>query len=385
MKKNVIALVVLAVLVFGLVISAVAVRQRQEIRKRADGEQQLDLYFAREVSSLPITEINVSTGEQFTLDIWLDAKSMGVNGLDISGTFSEGLIPLSAVPGRNAGGFDNELISTFDPQTRTVRASRVSTDTSESRIDGILHLARVSFRAPDTPMSGRLEFSRVQVTSPHLVDRWVDVNAQPFAFSVTAPTPTPSSSPSVTPTIATPTPTDIPRPTPTQTTQITPTPMIGGANLTVRLRFQGVSEGGRAAMVEIHLVGDNPDLGVIREVWFTPDGSGFYTGTIENISSLVPVGNVYTVFAKKEGYLRKRLAAIELVSGNNILNAQEVELLAGDLVNNGVVDLFDFNRFVEHFGPRMPQGGSPADFDLDGDVDLFDYNLFVPNYGKTAD
>ncbi|MBI2267996.1 MAG: hypothetical protein HYU80_00945 [Candidatus Blackburnbacteria bacterium] len=56
--------------------------------------------------------------------------------------------------------------------------------------------------------------------------------------------------------------------------------------------------------------------------------------------------------------------------------------LTGDITEDGIVDLDDFTVFVEHFGPRMPEGGSPADFTKDGKVDLDDFNVFVENFGR---
>lgn len=58
--------------------------------------------------------------------------------------------------------------------------------------------------------------------------------------------------------------------------------------------------------------------------------------------------------------------------------------LVGDINGDGTVDIFDYNKLVEDFGPRMPAGGSPADLDRDGDVDIFDYNLIVGNFGKSG-
>lgn len=58
-------------------------------------------------------------------------------------------------------------------------------------------------------------------------------------------------------------------------------------------------------------------------------------------------------------------------------------LLVDDLDGNGVVDIFDYNIIISHFGSRMPIEGSPADLDHDGNVDIFDYNIFVTNYPRS--
>ncbi|OGY09931.1 MAG: hypothetical protein A2782_04485 [Candidatus Blackburnbacteria bacterium RIFCSPHIGHO2_01_FULL_43_15b] len=79
------------------------------------------------------------------------------------------------------------------------------------------------------------------------------------------------------------------------------------------------------------------------------------------------------------------MGSVVLGTNNTSLNATSIELFPGDLTSDGKIDLFDFNKFVEDFGPRMPQSGSPADFDQNRKVDLFDYNLFVPNFGKVGE
>jgi len=60
-------------------------------------------------------------------------------------------------------------------------------------------------------------------------------------------------------------------------------------------------------------------------------------------------------------------------------------LLAGDIINNNTVDIFDFNLFVEHFGSKMPAGGSPADLNMDGVVDVYDFGYIPNNFNKTGE
>ena len=60
-------------------------------------------------------------------------------------------------------------------------------------------------------------------------------------------------------------------------------------------------------------------------------------------------------------------------------------LLAGDIINNNTVDIFDFNLFVEHFGSKMPAGGSPADLNMDGVFDVYDFGYIPNNFNKTGE
>lgn len=55
---------------------------------------------------------------------------------------------------------------------------------------------------------------------------------------------------------------------------------------------------------------------------------------------------------------------------------------AGDIDQDGDVDIFDYNILVSNFGKNSPDNLNGADLDNDGDVDIFDYNILVGNFGR---
>ncbi|MEK6701519.1 MAG: alpha-amylase family glycosyl hydrolase [Planctomycetota bacterium] len=57
-----------------------------------------------------------------------------------------------------------------------------------------------------------------------------------------------------------------------------------------------------------------------------------------------------------------------------------VDLCSADFNNDGAIDFFDYDEFVQCFegGPCPP--GQTADFDADGTVDFFDYDAFVADF-----
>lgn len=220
----------------------------------------------------------------------------------------------------------------------------------------------------------------------------------PSPTSIPSPTPTPTPSPTPLPTpsptatpsptstpvpIFTPTPTSSPipqTPTPTSIPSPTPTPEPGKAHLTFKIKFQGISSQKPTKSVSIILKQEGQEKYKFENIGIDSDQSGIYTGKMMNITA-----GAYNFFIKGWAHLQKKFEGVTFVEGENTKDWSTAVLLAGDAVENNKIDIFDYNKIVEHFGSRMPAGGSPADFDLDGDVDIFDYNFLVANFGKTGD
>jgi hypothetical protein len=53
---------------------------------------------------------------------------------------------------------------------------------------------------------------------------------------------------------------------------------------------------------------------------------------------------------------------------------------AGDVDQNGKVDIFDYNLLLTDFGKNQPN--LPSDLDKNGKVDIFDYNVLLTNFGS---
>ncbi|TSC89453.1 MAG: hypothetical protein G01um10145_610 [Microgenomates group bacterium Gr01-1014_5] len=161
-------------------------------------------------------------------------------------------------------------------------------------------------------------------------------------------------------------------------------------NLILNLKFEGVTSGsaterGRKIPVDVRFESALADSGQPMDSSATSgavtNGDGTYTASLT-----APIGT-YHIFVNALSQLRKKIGTVGFSTGKTVTVPKDgyLGLIAGDIVDNNVVDIFDYNIIVQDFGSRMPSGGSPADLDFDNDVDIFDYNLVVQNFGKVGD
>lgn len=160
----------------------------------------------------------------------------------------------------------------------------------------------------------------------------------------------------------------------------TPTPTPGGASLSFRVKFQGIINQRPNQMAKIILKQQDQEKYRFNNVSITASADGVYTGTVGNI-----LPETYDLFIKGWAHLQKKFGNVTINPGTNTQDFSGGILKAGDAIDNNRVDIYDYNKIVEHFGPRMPPEGSIADFDLDNDVDIFDYNYLVGNFNQAGD
>ena len=91
-------------------------------------------------------------------------------------------------------------------------------------------------------------------------------------------------------------------------------------------------------------------------------------------SVVAPVG-LYTVVAEAAGYLNAEGAA-ELLA-NETLTKATVELVAGDIDGNGVIDQFDALTIGMNYNGSMPE---EADLNADGLINVLDLEVLAANY-----
>lgn len=149
----------------------------------------------------------------------------------------------------------------------------------------------------------------------------------------------------------------------------------------------GWRQGNKSVKLEILKTGsDGNHVRESRLVSVPGTNSNVYEVSTRLFESSIDWSSAVAVYAKGPSHLRRRLGTLtRIVPGENIVNAADLPLIPGDIVDDNKVDLDDFTAMVEDFGRRMPASGSPADLDFDGDVDIDDYNLFVENFGKVGD
>lgn len=155
---------------------------------------------------------------------------------------------------------------------------------------------------------------------------------------------------------------------------------ITQASLGFSIKFQGIHTQRPDRRVKVSLEQDGTLVETFENVNVAANNQGVYLGTISDVSP-----DTYDVLVKGPVHLQKKFENINLTAGTNTQDWSTIVLQTGDAIGNNKIDIYDYNKLVGDFGPRMPEEGSPADFDLDGDVDIFDYNFLVGNFGKSGD
>lgn len=199
--------------------------------------------------------------------------------------------------------------------------------------------------------------------------------------------------PSASPLTATPQPTmpASPMPTPVPTPDPTPVPSPSPATLVLKLKFEGITtQLAVDQLVKVTVKTGNQLLVTDEPVRMQNDTAGIFTNIETDPDKLAGLfageQNLYILVKGPRHLTRKfTLENHTLAAGTNELELTGNPLLSGDLNGDDIVDLVDYNRLVEDFGPRMPETGSPADINFDGMVDIFDYAYVVANFSVAGD
>jgi hypothetical protein len=166
---------------------------------------------------------------------------------------------------------------------------------------------------------------------------------------------TPGNSPSATPTSGPgePTPTQVPLESPT------PVPSPNGS-----LSGQVIA----SKPVTVNLVDANnvPVTSVVAN----PDGT----------FSLTALAGKYTVIATASGFL-SHMGSVTISGGGNNTELPTVNLVAGDVDGNNVIDQFDALTIGMSYTTATP---TSADLNNDGVIDFLDLELLAENYRKTG-
>ena len=185
------------------------------------------------------------------------------------------------------------------------------------------------------------------------------------------PSPTPTSTPTATPS-----------PTPTPTPSPSPSPTPYNPDLTVQVRFQGISQDIGSQLISFRAVRSTGGETIgPQDYVFVPNSNGIYEYTFPAGTF---AGGTYNLFFKGPVHLTRKFSDINIDGNTQLLNLTAITLLAGDAVTNDIVDLDDYNRVYSDFGPRYP-GSSTGDFNFDDDVDIYDYSYLVTNFDRVGD
>jgi uncharacterized protein YkwD len=211
----------------------------------------------------------------------------------------------------------------------------------------------------------------------------------PTATSTPTKTPTPiQNNPTATPTNIpsgpTNTPTPIPAggtisPTPTSGSN-NPTPTLSGNTLSLSISLPGIASSNtlgqnnnptpssKTGIVELHPTSGNAAVFVLPVTFNYSAAAGTFTATF-NIQT-----GTYNLKASTSNSLIKDLGIIQLTTGQN--NTNPAALITGDLNQDNVLNLLDYNIFLSCFGTRQCSQKNNADVNMDGKVNEIDLNIF---------
>ena len=150
---------------------------------------------------------------------------------------------------------------------------------------------------------------------------------------------------------------------------------------TMKIRFEGINEGrGNQTVSVIFKQGTTTTYN--QNLVFEPDAANDGVYNYEFSAGTIAAGS-YDIFIKGPIHLTTKIG-YNFAPGTSLIDFSSGPLLAGDVLTNDEVDIFDYGQLVTDFGSRYP-GSSPGDLDLDDDIDIFDYSYLVANFGKTGD
>ncbi|HUW14235.1 MAG TPA: hypothetical protein VM537_31220, partial [Anaerolineae bacterium] len=158
------------------------------------------------------------------------------------------------------------------------------------------------------------------------------------------------------------------------TVSVMPVPVRPQMTVEVRAAIQGPPEGSLDADMALRLYHPGGTGTPLRSMTISLDGSGWGTATIG-----LPAGT-YDVWGKVPTHLARRLTGWALASeGAAALDFGT--LLAGDLVNDNVVNQADFDYMVSVFGTD----DAVADINRDGVVNSIDFAFLNSNWQVAGD
>lgn len=189
--------------------------------------------------------------------------------------------------------------------------------------------------------------------------------------------------------------------TPTSTITTTPTPQTN--TLTLNVSLEGISttptRQNRPLTLWFYRLDDNIKTSAPVFTRTYPNAltyqnnSGTFTATnlpLSNPSQTfkLPPGT-YTVLMSTDTYLRKQISGVSIQEGNTTLS-QTQPLLAGDITKDNVIDILDYNAYINCFGNKKNQAtclyknASDLNDDdkIDSLLDFSDYKLLIKNFGK---
>jgi len=363
LKRGAIFLIILSLglLSLVLIITLTSIKKQQIVQKKAAGGANASL-------SLPSSQ-TITVNQEFSVPVMLNTDGVEIIGADVVLNFDKNYLELTNVstgpnspfgthlPVDSNGNFAASTVKNNANSTGKIEIGAVAFNWASEQVtsgfNGVLGvnnpLFTLTFKAKNTGQTSiGFGFSSGSTIDSNLV-RINDDQVQDILSQVT-------------------------------NLSLNITSTTNTADLTFKIKFQGIDQQRPEKNVKVILKQQDQEKYRFNSVTVNADANGIYSSTISNITP-----DTYDIFIKGPVHLQKKFASVTLNSGTNSKDWSGTTLKAGDAVDNNKIDIYDYNKVVEHFGPRIPQGGSPADFDFDNDVDIFDYNLLVSNFNQVGE
>ena len=125
----------------------------------------------------------------------------------------------------------------------------------------------------------------------------------------------------------------------------------------------------------------------LREIGDANDPRELVYSTVSNDDGSyvleTPFADKYDVIIKKPGYLTYTITDIQAEAYSNV-TAQTVKIKAGDIDENGEIELDDLVEFNDHIGELVTDSNELYDLNEDGTIDNKDRKLIKSNYHSKA-
>jgi len=192
-RKKLLAGILFLALITGVVIAVFVSQKRQELRQRANLEDQPSIYFAQN-NPVSVSSLSSSPTPQ-SIFVYLNTLSNNTTGFDVTIAAENGAVIDNATEGSDAGKFNTSLFNTVSPDHKSVRLAKFNAN-RETVITGRLHIATLTLSVSS---EGSLTIPSVIVTkacsSPPCLDKTLSLQIQPLSFVNPSPSPQPTNPP----------------------------------------------------------------------------------------------------------------------------------------------------------------------------------------------
>ena len=161
-------------------------------------------------------------------------------------------------------------------------------------------------------------------------------------------------------------------------------PVSVDMQIAVRIKIAGIGSGGniypkhlsRHVQATVYGVGTTPVAN--GTAYLTYDGSNYFSGTIH--LGKMSAGTYLIKLSSDNTLLSLAKPEFQTLSASQINTLPPVTLVQGDLTNDNVLDINDYNAALPCFQNQRCDTANNIDFNDDGVTNVTDYNLFLQSF-----